>query len=311
MSVADFATQLATLMILGCGIDYALFIVTRHRKNLLNGMTVEDSIAVALNTSGRAVMFAGITVCIAILGLCALRVSFLYGVAIGTAIGVALTMIASLTLMPALLGFLGLKVLPRKQRRAAGRPHGRPHREARLLVPLVARDRAAAVLPAIGAMAVIVAAGDPVPRHAAGQLRPGQRPVHRRPPARATTSSRRASARATTASSSSWSAVRRRPTRPSSRRSTDHAEQPARRRPDQHPRAAAARRQPDVRRVHADHHAAGRRRPPTWSSTCAPRCCHRSSTAGDDPHLRLRQHRDPRRLRQGAAGQDADLLPAP
>ena len=130
-------------MVLGCGIDYALFVVTRHRKNLLNGMSVEDSIVAALNTSGRAVMFAGITVCIAILGLCALQVSFLYGVAIGTAIGVALTMVASLTLLPAMLGFIGLKVLPRKQRRGVWRGHRRPQRAPRRLVPLVAPHRAA------------------------------------------------------------------------------------------------------------------------------------------------------------------------
>jgi RND superfamily putative drug exporter len=156
MSVADFATQLATLMILGCGIDYALFIVTRHRKNLLNGMSVEDSVAVALNTSGRAVMFAGITVCIAILGLCALQVSFLYGVAVGTAIGVLLTMIASLTLMPALLGFIGFKVLTRKQRRALeghsvdlSEKHGIWYRWSHVI-------ERRPLLPAIGAIAVLV-----------------------------------------------------------------------------------------------------------------------------------------------------------
>jgi len=118
MSVASFANQLALLMILGVGVDYALFIVTRHRRNLMRGMSVEDSIVVAVNTSGRAVLFAGTTVCIALLGLWALGVSFLYGVSLGTAIGVGLTMAASLTLLPALLRFLGLKVLPRKQRRA-------------------------------------------------------------------------------------------------------------------------------------------------------------------------------------------------
>ena len=118
MSVASFADQLALLMILGVGVDYALFIVTRHRRNLLRGMSVEDSILLAINTSGRAVLFAGTTVCIALLGLWTLGVSFLYGVSLGTAIGVALTMIASLTLLPALLAFLGLKVLPRKQRKA-------------------------------------------------------------------------------------------------------------------------------------------------------------------------------------------------
>ena len=117
MAVATFANQLALLMILGVGVDYALFIVTRHRRNLMRGMDVEDSIVVALNTSGRAVLFAGTTVCIALMGLWALGVSFLYGVSLGTAIGVALTMLASLTLLQALLSFLGLKVLPRRQRK--------------------------------------------------------------------------------------------------------------------------------------------------------------------------------------------------
>jgi RND superfamily putative drug exporter len=118
MNVASFATQLASLMVIGVGVDYALFIVTRHRRNLLRGMPVAESIAVAVNTSGRAVLFAGATVCVAILGLCALGVSFLYGVAVGTAVAVALTMIASLTLLPAALSLLGHRVLPRKVRRA-------------------------------------------------------------------------------------------------------------------------------------------------------------------------------------------------
>jgi RND superfamily putative drug exporter len=118
MNVATFATQLAQLMVIGVGVDYALFIVTRHRRNLLRGMPVAESIAVAVNTSGRAVLFAGATVCVAILGLCALGVSFLYGVAVGTAIAVALTMAASLTLLPAVLALLGLRVLPRRARAA-------------------------------------------------------------------------------------------------------------------------------------------------------------------------------------------------
>ena len=118
MNVASFAPQLSQLMVIGVGVDYALFIVTRHRRNLQRGLSVPDSIALAMNTSGRAVVFAGATVCIAILGLCALGVSFLYGVAIGTAIAVALTMAASLTLLPAVLSLLGYRVLPRKVRRA-------------------------------------------------------------------------------------------------------------------------------------------------------------------------------------------------
>ncbi|TAM92154.1 MAG: MMPL family transporter [Jatrophihabitans sp.] len=118
MDVATFAPQLASLMVIGVGVDYALFIVTRHRRNLMRGMTMEESIAVAVNTSGRAVLFAGATVCVAILGLCALGVSFLYGVAVGTAVAVALTMVASLTLLPAALALLGHRVLPRRVRRA-------------------------------------------------------------------------------------------------------------------------------------------------------------------------------------------------
>jgi hypothetical protein len=104
--------------VLGVGVDYALFIVTRHRRNLRRGMSVRDSIVAAINTSGRAVLFAGTTVCIAMLGLTALGVSFFYGMAVGTAIAVSLTMLAALTLLPALLSFLGLRVLRRKERRA-------------------------------------------------------------------------------------------------------------------------------------------------------------------------------------------------
>jgi RND superfamily putative drug exporter len=118
MSVSNITPQLTELMVIGVGVDYALFIVTRHRRNLRRGMSVSDSIQAAINTSGRAVLFAGTTVCVAMLGLTLLGVSFFYGLAIGTAIAVALTMVASVTLLPALLSLLGLKVLPRSQRRA-------------------------------------------------------------------------------------------------------------------------------------------------------------------------------------------------
>ncbi|MEO9138547.1 MAG: MMPL family transporter [Jatrophihabitans sp.] len=116
MNVSNVTPQLTELMVIGVGVDYALFIVTRHRRNLRRGMSVTDSIQSAIDTSGRAVLFAGTTVCIAMLGLLALGVSFFYGMAIGVAIAVGLTMIASLTLLPALLSFLGLTVLTRKHR---------------------------------------------------------------------------------------------------------------------------------------------------------------------------------------------------
>ncbi len=117
-SVASFSTILGVLIGLGVGVDYALFIVTRHRTGLKGGRTVEDAAVNAINTAGRAVFFAGVTVCIALLGQFALGVSFLYGVAISAAITVALTMFASLTLLPALLGLIGMKVLSRRQRAA-------------------------------------------------------------------------------------------------------------------------------------------------------------------------------------------------
>ena len=117
-SVSNITPYLAELMVIGVGVDYALFIVTRHRRNLRRGMPVHDSIVNAISTSGRAVLFAGSIVCVAILGLIALGVTFFNGMAVATALAVALTMLASLTLLPALLSFFGLKVLPRKQRAA-------------------------------------------------------------------------------------------------------------------------------------------------------------------------------------------------
>jgi RND superfamily putative drug exporter len=118
MTMPEFSTQLAELISLGVGIDYALFIVNRHRREILSGATPEEAALRSLNTSGRAVLVAGITVCIALLSMFVLGLSFLYGVAVASALVVALTMLASLTLMPAMLGFYGYKVLGRKERKA-------------------------------------------------------------------------------------------------------------------------------------------------------------------------------------------------
>ncbi len=117
-SVPEFATQLAELIALGVGVDYSLFIVNRHRRELLAGHTHEEAAIRALNTSGRAVFVAGLTVCIALLGMFALGLTFLYGVSLGAAFVVLLTMLSALTLLPAMLGFYGDKVLSRSDRRA-------------------------------------------------------------------------------------------------------------------------------------------------------------------------------------------------
>ncbi len=118
MNIADFAPILGSLIGLGVGIDYALFIVTRARQGLKRGLGVEESIVTAINTSGRAVLFAGSTVVIALAGMLVLRLSFLNGVAVSASVTVAITMLASLTLLPALLGFLKTRVLGRRERRA-------------------------------------------------------------------------------------------------------------------------------------------------------------------------------------------------
>ncbi len=116
-SVPQFATQLAELIALGVGVDYSLFIVNRHRRELLAGRTPEEAVVRALNTSGRAVFVAGLTVCIALLGMFALGLTFLYGVSVGAALVVLLTMLSALTLLPAMLGFYGEKALSRRDRK--------------------------------------------------------------------------------------------------------------------------------------------------------------------------------------------------
>ncbi|GJF20791.1 MMPL family transporter [Streptomyces sp. HO565] len=117
MTVADFAPMLGTLIGLGVGIDYALFIVTRHRRGLKRGLSVTEAATSAVATTGRAVVFAGATVCIALLGMLILRLSFLNGVAIAASLTVVLTVAASVTLLPALLSYIGPRALSRRERR--------------------------------------------------------------------------------------------------------------------------------------------------------------------------------------------------
>ncbi len=107
---AEFAPQLAAMIGLGVGIDYALFILTRFRNGLDEGMESRDAAIAAVDTAGRAVLFAGVTVIIALMGMLLLGLSFLYGVAMAAAIAVLFTMIAALTLLPALLTIAGRRV---------------------------------------------------------------------------------------------------------------------------------------------------------------------------------------------------------
>ncbi len=106
LPMPDFTTSLVAMIGLGVGIDYALFIVTRYRESIHHGMSVEDSVVNAVDTSGRAVIFAGITVIISLLGLFVMGLAFARGLAIGAVIGVLVMMVASITLLPSLLAMV-------------------------------------------------------------------------------------------------------------------------------------------------------------------------------------------------------------
>jgi putative drug exporter of the RND superfamily len=104
-SMPDFSTQLAAMIGLGVGIDYALFIVTRYREGLHDGQSPEDSVATAIDTAGRAVLFAGTTVMISLLGMFLMGLKFVQGMAVAGSLAVLTMMIAAVTLLPALIGF--------------------------------------------------------------------------------------------------------------------------------------------------------------------------------------------------------------
>jgi putative drug exporter of the RND superfamily len=106
----NFSTTLATMIGIGVGIDYALFVVTRYRQGLQAGLDPEEAVITAIDTSGRAVLFAGLTVIIALLGMLAIRLSFISGLGIGAACVVAVTVAAAVTLLPAVLGFVGRNI---------------------------------------------------------------------------------------------------------------------------------------------------------------------------------------------------------
>jgi RND superfamily putative drug exporter len=130
MTTPDFATQLAAMIGLGVGIDYALFLITRFRQNYRSGMDLQTSVSEAMDTSGRAVLFAGITVIIALLGQFLLGVGFLYGLAVASSLAVLMTMLAALTILPAVLSRFGERIA-RPSRRARNSGESAVAREER------------------------------------------------------------------------------------------------------------------------------------------------------------------------------------
>src|SRR5262249_25906731 len=106
----DFAAQVATMIGIGVGIDYALFIVTRYRTALQRTGAPKAAVIEAMNTSGRAVVFAGFTVMVSVLGIFLMGLPFLHGLAVGISLAVVIAVLAALTLLPALLGFVGFTI---------------------------------------------------------------------------------------------------------------------------------------------------------------------------------------------------------
>jgi putative drug exporter of the RND superfamily len=161
-SISSVSTQLAVLIGLGVGVDYGLFIISRHRSAVKAGSSYEDAAALAVRTSGRTVLLAGLTVCIALLGQFALGVSFLYGVSAAAALAVALTMATSLTFLPAMLGFLGPRVLSRRERAATAAGDPAPPEATGLWLVWPRIVEASSALVAAGALALLVLIALPV-----------------------------------------------------------------------------------------------------------------------------------------------------
>jgi RND superfamily putative drug exporter len=158
VSMASFTSQLCILIGLGVGIDYSLFILTRTRNGLRRGLSVQEAVTTAGGTAGRAVLFAGITVCIALLGILTVGVATLSGAAIAAAIAVAFPVMGALTLLPAMLDLTGKRLLTRRQRRALARGEtdfDEASRGWKRWSSLVQRNRLVFVIASLGIMVAL------------------------------------------------------------------------------------------------------------------------------------------------------------
>ena len=199
IGIPSFAPEVTAMIGIGVGIDYALFISTRYREALHEGADPERAVVHAIDTSGRAVLFVGGTVVISLLGLFVIGVSFIRGLAIGAALAVLFVMAAAVTLLPAVLGFVGHTIdkfaLPNAQAAPVGRGQLLGAVEPHAAAPAVGRgDRRAPDPPRARGAVLLVA-----PRH----RRRRQRSDEAHDAARPTTSSRRDSDRGSTVRS--WS----------------------------------------------------------------------------------------------------------
>ncbi|MFY1704106.1 MMPL family transporter [Micromonospora sp. WMMA1923] len=118
--MTDVTPVLALMLGLAVGIDYSLFITSRHRQNLMQGLEPDEAVGRAVGTAGSAVVFAGATVIIALAGLSVVGIPFLSAMGLAAAGTVTVAVLVAITLQPALLGFAGARVLPRKLRQGSG-----------------------------------------------------------------------------------------------------------------------------------------------------------------------------------------------
>jgi RND superfamily putative drug exporter len=152
----SFSPIIATMIGLGVGVDYSLFIVTRYREGLLAGRAPEDAAVTAMRTAGRTVLIAGATVVIGMMGLLVLRQPLLNGVAVAAAATVAMVLLGSLTLLPALLGFSGARLA--KRSRLLGRRRNRSATEGRS-AKIPAAQRWAGVIQRRPVLATVISTG--------------------------------------------------------------------------------------------------------------------------------------------------------
>ncbi|WP_431874754.1 MMPL family transporter [Amycolatopsis sacchari] len=156
LTLPTTAPAMALMLGLAVGIDYALFIVARHRSQLAAGMPVAESAARAIGTAGTAVVFAGLTVVIALAGLAVVRIPFLTAMGLSAAGSVVVAVLMAVTLIPALLGFAGERLRPKPGSRAARREAGRPSLGSRW-VRLITRRPLVTVVTVVAALGVMAA----------------------------------------------------------------------------------------------------------------------------------------------------------
>ena len=155
VTISSTAPLLAVMIGLAVGIDYALFILSRHRSQLAAGMDPAESAATAVATAGSSVVFAGVTVMIALVGLLIVGIPFLGLMGIAAAIAVLMAMLAATTLLPAVMGMLGTRLIPKVRARTATAPRAARATLGQRWVTLVLKAPVVFVIAVIGILGVV------------------------------------------------------------------------------------------------------------------------------------------------------------